>query len=66
MSEKRGDIDYALFFVIFGMVIFGMIMISSVSVYDSYRITRSQVELGLTEEPYNSFFVFRNILHVLV
>ena len=47
-------------------MIFGMIMISSVSVYDSYRITRQQVELGLTDEPYNSFFVFRNILHVLV
>lgn len=65
VSEKRGDIDYTLFFIIFGMVVFGMIMISSVSVYDSYRITRDQVELGLTDQPFNSFFVFRNIIHVL-
>lgn len=61
MKEKRGDIDYTLFFIIMAMVVFGMIMISSVSVYDSYRITRGQ-----TDDPYNSFFVLRNIIHVCI
>jgi cell division protein FtsW len=37
-------------------------MISSVSVYDSYRITKRLVETGSLAEPNNWRFILRNIL----
>lgn len=37
-------------------------MISSVSVYDSYRITKRLVEAGSIAEPNNWRFILRNIL----
>jgi cell division protein FtsW (lipid II flippase) len=37
-------------------------MISSVSVYDSYRITKRLVETGSIAEPNNWRFILRNIL----
>jgi len=64
MSNK--PVDYKLFFAVFGLVIFGMIMISSVSVYSSYRVTTAMVKAGDAQEAYNSFYVFRNIIHVLI
>jgi cell division protein FtsW (lipid II flippase) len=33
------SVDYKLFFTVVAMMVFGMIMISSVSVYSSYRVT---------------------------
>ena len=40
-------------------------MISSVSVYSSYQITSSLVVQGLMSETNNSFYLVRNIAHVL-
>lgn len=37
-------------------------MISSVSVYDSYRITKRLVETGSIAEPNNWRFILRNII----
>ena len=37
-------------------------MISSVSVYDSYRITKRLVETGSLPEPNNWRFIVRNLL----
>jgi len=33
------QVDYKLFFSVLFLIIFGMIMISSVSVYSSFRVT---------------------------
>ncbi|NDK08008.1 FtsW/RodA/SpoVE family cell cycle protein [Candidatus Gracilibacteria bacterium] len=62
--EKQ--VDYKLFFVVILLVIFGMIMISSVSVYSSFKVTSSMVKKGLLLEPYNYFYVIRNISHVII
>ena len=39
-------------------------MISSVSVYDSYRITKQLVASGTIEAPNNWRFIIRNILQI--
>jgi cell division protein FtsW len=63
---KAKNIDYKLFFTITSLIVFGMIMISSVSVYSSYRVTNLMVVRWDIQEAYNSFYVFRNIIHVIV
>jgi len=52
--------------VIFCLVIFGIIMISSVSVYESYQITSSMVAQGLRDEPSNSFYLWRHFFRALI
>ncbi len=47
-------------------MIFGMIMISSVSVWWSFRVTSQMANAGLIENPYNHFYVMRNIIHVII
>ncbi|MBP7773551.1 FtsW/RodA/SpoVE family cell cycle protein [Candidatus Gracilibacteria bacterium] len=59
---EHKDIDYPLLFLVLFLVLFGSIMISSVSVYDSYRITKRLVETGSIAEPNNWRFILRNIL----
>ena len=61
MKEHR-DIDYTLLFLVLFFVLFWSIMISSVSVYDSYRITKRLVETGAINEPNNWRFILRNLL----
>lgn len=43
-----------------------MIMISSVSVWGSFRVTSTQAAAWYISEAYNHFYVIRNIIHVLV
>jgi cell division protein FtsW (lipid II flippase) len=43
-----------------------MIMISSVSVWGSFRVTSNQAAAGLIPEAYNHFYVLRNIIHVII
>ncbi len=64
MSQK--SVDYPLFFTVLLMIIFGMIMISSVSVWWSFRVTSAQAAAWYISEAYNHFYVIRNIIHVLV
>ncbi|MDQ7009233.1 MAG: putative peptidoglycan glycosyltransferase FtsW [Candidatus Gracilibacteria bacterium] len=64
-KKTKTTIDYPLFFTVAFLIIFGMIMISSISIYSSYKLTSSQVYMGLIENPYNYFYVKRNILHVI-
>ncbi|MDA9128908.1 putative lipid II flippase FtsW [Candidatus Gracilibacteria bacterium] len=59
-------IDYKLFFTVLALIIFGMIMISSVSVYGSFRVTSAMANAGYIESAYNHFYVIRNIIHVLI
>ena len=63
---KQRSIDYKLFFSSLGLVIFWMIMISSVSVYSSFNLTNWFVAKGLIDETYNYFYVIRNIAHVSI
>ncbi len=60
------SVDYKLFFTVLALVVFGMIMISSVSVYGSFRVTSVMANAGLIESAYNHFYVVRNISHVLI
>ena len=60
------SVDYKLFFTVLALMIFGMIMISSVSVYSSYRVTELMAKMWKIDEPYNYFYVIRNITHVLI
>jgi cell division protein FtsW len=60
------NIDYKLFFIVLGLIVFWMIMISSVSVYSSYRVTDLMVQKWQIEKAYNYFYVLRNIIHVIV
>jgi len=50
----------------FSLVIFGIIMISSVSVYESYQITSQMVKQGLQSEPNNSFYLWRHFARAVI
>lgn len=43
-----------------------MIMISSVSVYSSFKLTNTYVSLWILDETYNYFYVIRNTAHVFI
>jgi len=60
------SVDYKLFFTVLALMIFGMIMISSVSVYGSFRVTSSMANAWFITEAYNHFYVIRNIIHVIM
>ncbi len=62
----KKTIDYKLFFAVFMLIIFGMIIISSVSVYSSFKLTSWFVAKWLIDETYNYFYVIRNIGHVIL
>jgi cell division protein FtsW (lipid II flippase) len=58
---QRKSIDTTLVFMVLGLVIFGMIMISSVSVYASFSKTSRAAG-----EAINYLYVLNNIIHVLI
>lgn len=60
------NIDYSLFFLVVWLMIFGLIMISSVSVYGSFRVTSQLADAGLIETAYNHFYVLRSITHFVL
>jgi len=64
-KKLNTTIDYPLFFAVAFLIIFGMVMISSVSIYSSYKLTLDLLDRGLIEETYNYFYVKRNIIHAL-
>ena len=62
----KKDIDYKLFFSVIILIIFGMIMVSSVSVYWSFRVTDIMAKAWQIDEAYNYFYVIRNMTHILI
>lgn len=66
MKTSKPSVDYKLFFVVLILIVFGMIMISSVSIYPSFKVTTNMQTAWLIDEPYNYFYVRKNILHVLL
>lgn len=59
-------IDLLLAGVTVVLALFGLAMIASVSVFESYQITQRLVEQGVRDVPSNSFYLWRSFLHVLV
>ena len=59
-------IDLLLLGIVTVLVLFGLAMIASVSVFESYQITLRLVSQGLREETSNSFYLLRSFFHVLV
>lgn len=62
----KKNVDYKLFFTVLFLIIFWMIMISSVSVYSSFRVTNLMATKWFITEAYNYFYVLRNIVHVII
>ena len=62
----KNNVDYKLFFTVLFLIIFWMIMISSVSVYWSFRVTNIMAQSWYITDAYNYFYVLRNILHVII
>ena len=58
--------DVLLFGVVTVLVLFGLAMIASVSVFESYQITQRLVEQGLREETSNSFYLLRSFMHIML
>ena len=65
-KKTKTNIDYPLLVAVVILILFWMIMISSVSVYSSFKLTSHQVYLWLIDHPYNYFYVKRNIIHVII
>ena len=63
---KLRTIDLPLFLSVFFLVIFGMVMISSVSVYPSYKITSIMTQAWKLDEPNNYFYLLKNMTHVFL
>ncbi|MBT3835363.1 cell division protein FtsW [Candidatus Peribacteria bacterium] len=57
--------DTLLLGVTIGLTLFGLAMIASVSVYESFQITTQHVNQGILDEPNNSFYLIRNFWHVI-
>lgn len=57
-------LDLLLCGVTLALTCFGLAMIASVSVFESYQITQQLVNRGLREDPSNSFYLMRSFLHV--
>lgn len=58
--------DLLLLGIALGLSLFGLAMIASVSVYQSYQLTQRFVDSGTWEATSNSFYLWRSFLHMLV
>ncbi len=56
--------DVLLLGIATGLTLFGLAMIASVSVFQSYQLTSRMVTSGQLAEPGNSFYLLRSSLHV--
>jgi cell division protein FtsW len=56
--------DLLLLGIAIGLTLFGLAMIASVSVFESYQLTSRLVAQGLLDAPSNSFYLWRSALHV--
>jgi len=63
---RKRQFDTVLAVVIFSLVLFGIVMISSVSVYESYHLTSDMARRGLLDEATNSFYLWRHVWRALL
>ena len=59
-------IDLLLLGITVVLVLFGLAMIASVSVFESYQITTRLANQGLRDVPSNSFYLLRSFMHVII
>jgi len=58
--------DFLLLGIALGLSLFGLAMIASVSVFQSYQLTQRFVTAGTWVTPSNSFYLWRSFLHTVV
>jgi cell division protein FtsW len=58
--------DLLLLGIAVGLTLFGLAMIASVSVFDSYQLTLRLADRGLRESPTNAFYLTRSAVHVAI
>ncbi|PIR48972.1 putative lipid II flippase FtsW [Candidatus Peregrinibacteria bacterium CG10_big_fil_rev_8_21_14_0_10_55_24] len=58
--------DLLLLGITIVLTLFGLAMIASVSVFESYQITERMVSQGLRDIPSNSFYLWRSFRHVII
>ncbi|EKD65910.1 MAG: hypothetical protein ACD_49C00076G0006 [uncultured bacterium (gcode 4)] len=64
---KTKTIDYTLFFIFFSLVVFWMIMISSVSVYPSFKVTSLMPKDSMFVKYFpNAFYFFKSLAHTII
>jgi cell division protein FtsW len=59
-------VDLLLLGIAVGLALFGLAMIASVSVFDSYQLTLRLADRGLRDAPTNAFYLTRSSIHVAV
>ena len=59
-------LDLLLLGVTLVLTFFGLAMIASVTVFESYQLTSSLTERGLLEEPNNSFYLLRSFYRTII
>lgn len=59
-------LDFLLLGITVVLTFFGLAMISSVSVFESYQITQRLMAQGLRDAPSNSFYLWRSFRHVFM
>jgi len=65
--KARFPIDHGLAIAIFGLAIFGLVMISSVSVYESHQVyLRQGVDCGLLDANCNDFYFWRQARNIAI
>ncbi len=60
------QMDFLLLGLALVLTLFGLAMVSSVSVFESYQLTQRFVVQGTWEEPSNAFYLWRSFLHVVL
>lgn len=58
--------DLLLLGIAVGLTLFGLAMIASVSVFESYQLTERLVAKGILAAPSNSYFLWRSSIHVFM
>ena len=61
--KESAGIDYILLLSVLFLIILGLVMISSVSVFESYSVTQDLVKKGLRSVPSNDFYLIRSIMY---
>ncbi len=64
--HKNLEINYYLLFSTLFLIVLGLMMISSVSVFESYNVTQELVEKGLRQFPSNDFYLIRSIFYTIL
>ncbi|TSC80504.1 MAG: Uncharacterized protein G01um101425_158 [Candidatus Peregrinibacteria bacterium Gr01-1014_25] len=59
-------VDLLLLGIAVGLTLFGLAMIASVSVFDSYQLTSRLAERGLRSEPTNAFYLIRSAVNAAI